>query len=236
MQAAIYSTWRHIFKLDPDRSLTDEALDAICLSGTDGIIVGGSTGVTYDNTVELLSRIRRYEVPCALEVSDEDAVVAGFDHYFIPLVLNTPNAEWMMGRQVQALRKFGAFIPWKETSAQGYLILNSQATAAKLTEASTELSIEDVEAHIYMADRLLHLPVVYLEYSGMFGDIALVGRVRGLLQGAQLFYGGGIDTAEKARQAAEAAHTVVVGNAVYENLEQALQTVEAVRGVEVKLG
>jgi len=231
MQAEIYSTWRHLFKLDPDRSLSDEALDAVCLSGTDGIIVGGSSGVTYDNTVELLSRIRRYEVPCALEVSDEEAAVPGFDHYFIPMVLNTSRVEWMIGRQVRALRKFGAFIPWHETSAQGYLILNGEATAAKVTEADTELGADEIEAHIYMADRLMHLPVVYMEYSGMFGDLPLVARMRKQLQGARLFYGGGIDNPEKARQAAEAAHTVVVGNAVYGCLEQALLTVEAVRGV-----
>ncbi|GGD91854.1 heptaprenylglyceryl phosphate synthase [Paenibacillus nasutitermitis] len=233
MQAEIYSTWRHLFKLDPDRSLTDEALDAVCLSGTDGIIVGGSSGVTYDNTVELLSRIRRYEVPCALEVSDEEAAVPGFDHYFIPMVLNTSRVEWVIGRQVQALRKFGAFIPWQETSAQGYLMLNGESTAAKVSEADTELSVEEVEAYLYMADRLMHLPVVYMEYSGMFGDLPLVARMRRRLQGARLFYGGGIDTPGKARQAAEAAHTVIVGNAVYESLEQALQTVGAVRCAEL---
>src|SRR5689334_20269735 len=151
LQSAIFMEWRHLFKLDPDREISDERLDAICMSGTDAIIVGGSSGVTFDNTVDLMSRIRRYEVPCALEVSNEEAAVPGFDHYFIPLVLNTDKAEWMAGRQIQALRKFGAFIPWENTSAEGYLILNGDAEAAKLTSATSSLDAEGVTAHIYMA-------------------------------------------------------------------------------------
>ncbi|MFC4812842.1 heptaprenylglyceryl phosphate synthase [Paenibacillus sp. GCM10023250] len=230
-QTAIYKKWRHAFKLDPDREIDDDRLDAICMSGTDAVIVGGSTGVTFDNTVDLMSRIRRYEVPCALEVSSEEAAVPGFDHYFVPLVLNTDRSEWTTGRQIGALRKFGAFIPWEETSAEGYLILNGDAEAAKLTGARSSLDAETVTAHLYMADRLMRLPIIYLEYSGVFGDMALVKRAAKMTTGARIFYGGGIDGPEKARLAAEAAHTVIVGNVIYDDLEAALSTVAAVADV-----
>lgn len=223
-----FSGWRHVFKLDPDRDLSDEALDMICTSGTDAIIVGGSSGVTFENTVDLMARIRRYAVDCALEVSTLEGAVPGFDGYFIPLVLNTNQAEWITGRQTAGLQEYGSFIPWEETAAQGYIILNAEATAAKVTQAKTELSEEEVVAHVRMADRLMHLPVIYLEYSGKFGDMQLVKRARNTSVHAQLFYGGGIDNADKARQAAEAAHTVVVGNVIYSDLEAALSTVSAV--------
>jgi putative glycerol-1-phosphate prenyltransferase len=49
------------------------------------------------------------------------------------------------------------------------------------------------------------------------------------LQGAQLFYGGGINSPDKAIQASAAADTIVVGNVVYDNLDQAIATVHAVR-------
>ncbi|MFC5650486.1 heptaprenylglyceryl phosphate synthase [Paenibacillus solisilvae] len=227
-QSAIYKQWKHAFKLDPDREISDEALDAVCMSGTDAVIVGGSSGVNYDNTVELMSRIRRYEVTCALEVSSEDAAVPGFDHYFIPLVLNTEHAEWLTGRQTRALRRFGAFIPWEQTTAEGYLIFNDGSEAARLTGSQAPHDAESITAHLYMADRLMRLPVVYIEYSGMFGDMEIVRRARAVLTQAQLFYGGGIDTAEKAAQAAKYANTVIVGNAVYDSLEAALSTVKAV--------
>src|SRR5690606_16962200 len=96
-----YSEWRHVFKLDPEKEISDDHLEQICMSGTDAIIVGGSSGVTFDNTVELLSRIRRYSVDCALEVSTLDGAVPGFDGYFVPFVLNTTEAEWIMLGQLK---------------------------------------------------------------------------------------------------------------------------------------
>ncbi|CAM4525300.1 putative glycerol-1-phosphate prenyltransferase [Paenibacillus endophyticus] len=231
MNGSWFASWRHVFKLDPERVISDEALDAICTSGTDAIIVGGSSGVTFENIVDLMSRIRRYEVDCALEVSTLDGAVPGFDGYFIPLVLNTSRAEWITGWQTEGLKEYGTFVPWEETAAQGYIILNAEATAAKLTEAQTELTETDLIAHVRMADRLMRLPVIYLEYSGRFGDMQLVKRARTSAVHAQVFYGGGIDGVDKARQAAEAAHTVVVGNIVYSDLAAALSTVSAVHEV-----
>jgi putative glycerol-1-phosphate prenyltransferase len=218
-----------MFKLDPERTISDEALDKICMSGTDAILVGGSTGVTFDNTVDLLSRIRQYEVPCVLEVSDEEAAVPGFDHYLIPMVLNTKNSDWLIGHQQRAVREFGSMLPWAMVSSEGYIVLNADATVAKLTEALTELEASDVIAYAQVADRLMRLPIVYVEYSGTFGDMDLVRQVRNKLHQAQLFYGGGITNLEQARQAAASADTIIVGNILYDNLEQALQTVEAVR-------
>jgi putative glycerol-1-phosphate prenyltransferase len=163
-----YEGWRHVFKLDPERDISDEALDAVCMSGTDAIIVGGSTGVTFENTVDLMSRIRRYSVDCALEVSTLEGAVPGFDGYFVPLVLNTEQAEWINGKQTAGLQEYGSFVPWECTAAQGYIILNADAAAARLTGAQTELGEDEVIAHVRMADRLMRLPVVYLEYSGRF--------------------------------------------------------------------
>ncbi len=220
--------WKHVFKLDPDREIGDEALERICLSGTDAVMVGGSSGVTFDNTVDLLARIRRYEVPCVLEVSDTEAIVPGFDLFMIPIVLNAGDTQWIVGRHQQALKEYGAILDWDELVPEGYIILNGDSTAAKLTEADVRLDAKDVEAYARIADRLFRCPIIYLEYSGVFGDMELVGRVKGLLSQSRLFYGGGIDSPEKAREAAKAAHTVVVGNVVYDDLERALATVPAV--------
>ncbi|WP_186445820.1 heptaprenylglyceryl phosphate synthase [Paenibacillus cremeus] len=221
--------WKHVFKLDPDKELTDEALESICLSGTDAVMVGGSTGVTFDNTVDLLARIRRYEVPCVLEVSNQEAIVPGFDLFMIPIVLNSKTPEWIVGQHHRAIKDYGAIMDWKQMITEGYIILNGDSTAAKLTQADAEIELKDVEAYARLAERLFHCPIVYLEYSGVFGKMEWVRKVRGLLTESRLFYGGGVDGPDKAREAAEAAHTVVVGNVIYENLEHALATVQAVR-------
>lgn len=222
--------WRHVFKLDPDREITDEALDLVCMSGTDAIIVGGSSGITYDNTVDLMSRVRRYELPCVLEVSDLEAVVPGFDGYLIPMVLNATDSKWMIGHHQQAIERFGYLIPWDLLIAEGYIVLNADSTVARLTGADTELTTGAAVAYAQAAERLLNLPIVYMEYSGTFGDMELVGETRRQLDRAHLIYGGGIDNPEKAAQASEAADTVVVGNIVYSNLKKALETVQAVKG------
>ncbi|WP_020619582.1 heptaprenylglyceryl phosphate synthase [Paenibacillus daejeonensis] len=224
-----YEDWRHVFKLDPDREIDDELLDRLCLSGTDAIMVGGSSGVTFEKVVDLLARIRRYEVPCALEVSDLEAAVPGYDLYLIPMVLNTSRTEWLTGKQVEGLQAYGSYIPWENTAAEGYLILNPDAEAARLTGADCGLDAAAAMAHVRLADRLMRLPIVYVEYSGRFGDMKLVAQAAELVTQARLFYGGGIDSASKAAEAAAAAHTVIVGNVVYEDPEAALATVAAVR-------
>ncbi len=119
-------------------------------------------------------------------------------------------------------------MPWEQIVPEGYVILNGESQAAKLTGAQTGLSPQDAEAYARLADRLFRMPIVYMEYSGAFGDMQTVRKARSVLTGARLFYGGGIDSLDKAKLAAEAADTIVVGNAVYDRLEQALETVQVI--------
>lgn len=221
--------WRHVFKLDPDRALGDKELEAVCRSGTDAILVGGSTGVTYDNTVSLLERIRPYGLPCALEISDLEAAVPGFDLYMIPMVLNTADTSWILGHHRRAIERFGSLIPWELLLTEGYIVLNGDSSVARLTGADSSLDAAGAGAYAQIADKLMNLPVVYLEYSGAFGDMEIVREVREVVEHSQLFYGGGITGATEARQAAALCDTVVVGNIIYSDVEQALMTVQAVR-------
>lgn len=223
-------SWQHVFKLDPDRVIGDVELEAICMSGTDAIMVGGSSGVTYDNTVELLSRIRQYELPCVLEVSNLEAVVPGFDLYMIPMVLNAANPEWIIGHHVQAAEQFGYMIPWDMLIPEGYIVLNPDSTVAQLTQSNTSIDSSAVAAYAQIADRMLNLPIVYVEYSGKFGDMELVQQVRRTLEQSRLFYGGGIVDRESARKAAAVSDTIVVGNVLYSDLQRALDTVSVVKG------
>jgi len=229
MLPLFYRNWRHVFKLDPDREIGDEALEAVCTSGTDAILVGGSSGVTFDNTAELMSRVRRYEVPCAFELSDPSCGVPGFDGYLIPSVLNTKRSEWLIGRHAEALKDFGHLLPWESIVGEAYLVLNPDSTVARLTGADARLSQDEAVAYSQVADRLWNVPILYVEYSGTFGDMAVLKAIKQGLRQAHLIYGGGIDGPDKAALAARAADTVVVGNAVYDRLASALATVEAVK-------
>jgi putative glycerol-1-phosphate prenyltransferase len=224
-----FREWKHVFKLDPDKDITDKDLESICESGTDAIIVGGTDGITLEKVLNLMSRVRRYTVPCVLEISSVDTVTPGFDSYFVPSVLNSTDPKWMMKLHQQAVKAYGEIMNWDEIFVEGYCILNPDCKAAQLTGAQTNLDADDVGAYAMMAEKMFHLPIFYLEYSGTYGDIEVVKKAKQNVNETILFYGGGVQSAEQAKEMAEYADVVVVGNLIYENLEIALETVSAVK-------
>lgn len=221
-----FREWRHVFKLDPNKELSDERLETICESGTDAIIVGGTDGITLEKVLDLMARIRRFSVPCVLEVSSIDTVTPGFDLYFIPTILNSSDTKWITGLHHEAVKEFGDVMDWEEIVMEGYCILNEDCKAAKLTNANTNLTNDEVIAYAVMAEKMFQLPIFYLEYSGKYGDVELVANVKKSLEKTVLFYGGGISTIEQAKEMTKHADVIVVGNAIYENFELALETVK----------
>ena len=224
-----FREWKHVFKLDPNKEISDDALEKVCESGTDAIVVGGSDGVTLENILQLMSRVRRYSVPCVMEVSSVETVTPGFDLYFIPSVLNSSDPDWMMRLHQKAVKEYGLLMNWDEIYVEGYCILNPDCKAARLTKANADLDMEDVAAYAMMAEKMFHLPIFYLEYSGIYGDAAVVQAAKENLEDTVLFYGGGITSADQAKEMAQFADVIVVGNIVYDNLEVALETVAAVK-------
>jgi putative glycerol-1-phosphate prenyltransferase len=224
-----FREWRHVFKLDPNKEISDDRLEKICESGTDAVIVGGTDGVTLEKVLDLMARIRRYTVPCVLEVSSIDIVTPGFDLYFIPTILNSNDTKWITGLHHQAVKEYGEIMDWEEIVMEGYCILNEECKAAKLTSALAGASTEEAKAYAMMAEKMFHLPIFYLEYSGRYGDVQLVSEVKKVLEKTVLFYGGGISTVDQAVEMAKHADVIVVGNAIYDQFEQALETVKSIR-------
>ncbi len=222
-----------MFKLDPAKYISDEDLEKICESGTDVILVGGTDDVTLDSVLDLLVRVRRFTVPIALEISNIESVTPGYDYYFIPSVLNSTNTKWVKDLHHAAIKEYGDIMVWEELVAEGYCVLNPDCKVAYATEAQTDLSIEDVVAYARMAENYFKLPIFYLEYSGIYGDVEFVKAAKNVLTNTSLFYGGGITTAEQAAEMAAIANTVVVGNIIYDDLQAALKTVDAVKSVMI---
>ncbi|WP_226035432.1 heptaprenylglyceryl phosphate synthase [Aquibacillus saliphilus] len=221
--------WKHVFKLDPDKEISEEELEQICESGTDAVIVGGTDNVTLDGVLQLLSRIRRFTVPCILEVSNLEAITPGFDFYFIPTVLNSKNKKWIMDIQHQAVKEFGSVIDWNELFVESYCIMNEQAKAFQYTDCYLPNN-EDVIAYAQMAEKMFKSPIFYLEYSGTYGDPSLAEQVKRNLSTTLLFYGGGIRSKEQAEEMGKYADVVVVGDVIYDDLKNGLKTVQAVKG------
>ncbi|NPC91766.1 heptaprenylglyceryl phosphate synthase [Bacillus sp. WMMC1349] len=221
--------WKHVFKLDPHKEITDEQLEQLCESGTDAILIGGSDHIAEDDVLRLMSKVRRFLVPCILEISTIEAIVPGFDLYFIPTVLNSCDRKWIVGLHQEAMKEYGELISPEDIVVEGYCILNHDCKAAALTNADTALELEDIKAYARMAEHLFHLPIFYLEYSGMFGDVEIVKQTKAVLNNTTLFYGGGITSYETAVKMLEHADVIVVGNVIYDDFKKALQTVKVVK-------
>jgi len=228
-----YKNWRHVFKIDPAKEISDEALEKVCESGTDVILVGGTDDVTIDNVIDILLRVRRFSVPVALEISNVEAVLAGFDYYFIPSVLNSRDTKWVKDLHHEAIKEYGDVLVWDELVAEGYCVLNPDCKVAQATDAKTDLTKDDVIAYARLAENYFKLPIFYMEYSGAYGNKEIVASVKEVLNETRLFYGGGITGPEQAAEMARLADTVVVGNIIYNDLKQALKTVEAVKSVAI---
>ncbi len=212
-----FREWRRVVKLDPGRELPQERLEAVLAWAPDAVVVGGSGGYGLMEVAGLLARLRPGGIPVALEISDARALCPGFDLYFVPMVLNSREADYIVGHHQAAVKRFAHLAEWDRLVVEGYCILNPAATAAELARARTDLDADDVLAYALLAGRLLRLPIFYLEYSGTYGDPELVRAVAGVLDaGTRLWYGGGIQDPDQLREMAAAAHTVVLGNAVYE--------------------
>ena len=209
--------WKLAVKLDPDKILPPESYDLISHPSIDAIIVGGTQNVHYNNTMELVNMVRQgYSGPILQEVSSLEAVVPLVDGYLIPMVLNAGDKKWLVEHQLEAIKRYGNLIDWDKVIGEGYLVCNQNSAVGRLTEVD-KISIKDAEAYTVLAEELLGLPLLYIEYSGVFGDIDLVESISRARKNIHLFYGGGITSPQLFKTVAPLVDTVVVGNVFYED-------------------
>jgi len=164
----------------------------------------------------LFARLQHCSLPVAQEVSDVASLCPGFDLYFVPMVLNSREVDWIVGHQQAALKRLGSLVDGEKVVGEGYLIMNPEATAARISKARSDLDMDDVVAFARLAGGLLRMPIFYLEYSGMYGSPEVVRAASAVLDDTLLWYGGGIRTSEQAREMATAADAIVIGNSIYE--------------------
>ena len=109
-------------------------------------------------------------------------------------------------------------------------MLNPEASVAELTEANTEQTADDVASFAAVAERMFGQEIIYIEYSGTFGDPEKVAAARDALQESTLFYGGGIGDYDAAYEMGRHADTIVVGDLLHdEGVDAVRETVEGVR-------
>ena len=226
-----WKDWVHVTKLDPDKQLKPGDIDAIAASGTDALMLSGTLNVTQENLTALLKQVKAYSLPLVVEPSGPEAVLMqGIDYVFLPSVMNTTDVQWIIGKHRMWVQQQKLQVPWDRIVPEAYIVLNPDSSVGKVTRSICNLKPEEVAAYTTLADHFFHFPIVYIEYSGTFGDPDVVKAASDVLDKSILYYGGGINSAERAAQMSRYADTIVVGNAVYDQGAAVLKaTVDAVQ-------
>jgi phosphoglycerol geranylgeranyltransferase len=226
-----WKDWVHVTKLDPDRQLKPADIDTIAASGTDALMLSGTLNVTAENLAMLQKQVKVYDLPLVMEPAGPDAVLRqGIDYVFVPSVMNTTDVVWIVGQHQAWVRQQQEKIPWDSIVPEAYIVLNPDSSVSKVTKSVCDLKPDEVAAYVTVADRYFHFPIVYIEYSGTFGNPAVVKAASEAIDRSILYYGGGINSAEKAAEMSKYADTIVVGNAIYDQGAAVLKaTVDAIQ-------
>jgi phosphoglycerol geranylgeranyltransferase len=219
-----WKNWSHITKLDPAKHISLDDLETIVESGTDAIMISGTQNITPKNTFQLISLLKEYKIPKILEPVTPDVVLyEDVDYIFVPLVLNASDVDWIVGKHKDWILKQP--INWDKVIPEAYIVMNPESAVAHVTKSKTHLAADEVVAYAQYAERYLRLPIIYIEYSGAYGDPNIVKRVSESLTEASLFYGGGIESQEDAAEMKRYADVIVVGNVVYTSIDKFIETI-----------
>ncbi len=224
-----WKNWAHVTKLDPDKMLPPGAIPAIAASGTDALILSGTLNVTLQKLESLRKEVAESGLPLVMEPAGPEAVmVDGIDLLFIPSVLNSADVRWIVGKHRDWV--LHQKVDWERVVPEAYIVLNPDSAVGKVTRATCSLSAKEVASYAAVADHYFRFPIVYIEYSGMYGKPEMVKAAAEAVDDAVIYYGGGISSGERAAEMAKYADTIVVGNAVYDlGIEVLKATVRAVQ-------
>ncbi len=233
-----WAEWDHIVKIDPDKTLVEgETFEDVCATGTDALEIGGTTGMTEEKMARVVEATTAYDIPVYIEPSNVGSVVHrdGLDGYLVPVVLNAGDTFWLTGAHKEWVR-LDEDIDWTSTFTEAYIVLNPDSSVASYTEADCDLDADDVAAYAEVAERMFGQQIVYIEYSGTFGDPAIVRAATDAVEEASVFYGGGVREYDAAYEMGRHADTVIVGDLVHdEGVDAVRETVEGAKDAKSEL-
>jgi len=229
----------HMTLIDPEKQGPEECGDianAAYRAGTDAIMVGGSTGISYDNLDEsITAMITKVPIPIIQFPSHSEALSPNADAIYFMSLLNSKDTRYIIGEQANAapyLRNMDV-----ETISMGYVIVEPGMKVAEMGGAEP-LKREALESAVGfgLAAEFLGMELFYLEAgSGAPEPVPanMVSAVANKLS-IPLIVGGGIREPEAAQKiAAAGADILVTGTVVEENhdVEYVLrEIVKAIKG------
>jgi phosphoglycerol geranylgeranyltransferase len=224
--------WDHVLKVDPDKELYgDETFDDVAATGTDALEIGGTMDMTSEKMQQVIDACAAHDVPIYQEPSNPGVVIEhdALSGYLVPTVLNAGDPFWITGAHKEWAR-IDEDLDWARTHTEAYIVLNPEASVATYTDADCDLTADDVGAYAEVAEQMFGQDIVYVEYSGTYGDTKKVAAAAEELDESTLFYGGGVRDYESAKEMGAHADVVVVGDLLHdEGCAAVRETVEGAK-------
>jgi phosphoglycerol geranylgeranyltransferase len=161
-----YGRIRHLTLLDPEKSgpeNTENVIDFVNRSGSDAIMVGGSTGTDSKSVDDLVIAIKRFtKKPVILFPSSPEAFTPRADAIFYLSLLNSTSLKYVMGYQVQSARLLKS--TRMEVISVAYLVFEPGMTVGKVGGAKL-IGRDDVSTALDYATtaELIGFHAIYLE-------------------------------------------------------------------------
>lgn len=225
--------------LDPDKQSAEEAgqLAATATeSGTDAIMIGGSTGVTQEKVDATVLAIKgSTKVPTILFPASAANLSRHADAVYFMSLLNSRDPRLIVGEQRHAAPVVKAW--GLETIPMAYLVVEPGMRAGEVGRADPiPRSRPETAVEYALAAEMLGMKLVYLEAGSGAPDPVpspMIRAVHGAI-GIPLVVGGGIRTAKAAGEVARAGADIVVTGTIVERTkdgEALRRIIESVKAV-----
>jgi phosphoglycerol geranylgeranyltransferase len=210
----------HFTLIDPDEQTPEEAAkiaQAAKDANSDGILVGGSITDQDDLNLTVKAIKESTDLPVVLFPGNISGVSKYADAILFMSLLNSTNPYWITGAQAlsaPSIKKMGI-----ETIPMGYLIIEPGGTVGWVGDAKPiPRKKSDLALAYSMAAEFMGMRVIYLEAgSGADSHIPLdfIMKVKKLTN-IIVIVGGGIRTAEDAKEVSQAGADIVITGTVVE--------------------
>lgn len=229
---------KFVVLIDPDKPTDKEIVDIVKRSnevGVDLFFVGGSllTTDSLDNCIKLIKK--HSSIPVLIFPGNSLQISKWCDGFLLLSLISGRNPEMLIGRHVIAapyLKLYG-----NEIIPTGYMLIDSgRQTSVSYMSNTTPIPYDkdDIAMCTAIAGEMLGLKVIYMDAgSGAMKPVSkdMIYKVKHTIE-IPLIVGGGINTPEKAEEAARAgADIIVVGNVLEKNLNQLQEFADAVHKV-----
>ena len=226
---------KFVVLIDPDKPTDEQIVEIVEKSvkvGVDFFFVGGSllTTDSLDNCIKLIKK--HCDIPVLIFPGNSLQISKWCDGFLLLSLISGRNAEMLIGRHVISapyLKLYG-----NEIIPTGYMLIDGgKQTSVSYMSNTTPIphDKDDIAMCTALAGEMLGLKIIYLDAgSGAIEPVSpeMINKVKQTIE-IPLIVGGGINTPEKAANAAKAgADIIVVGNALEKSIDKLQEFADAV--------